>query len=210
VWRKPNRDDVPDALYHYCSLDTFREIIESRAIRLSDIFEMKDRSEVMHVLELLPSRLRRNYEETYVGHSPFRSYRGKDGADILDQLVSDIRNQIEAVKSLMYIACFSICGDDIGQWTEYADDGCGIAIAFDGAALHDITQCAHLQLTDVCYCVAEHEAFVDRAIVPLIFRALESAANNSNVATRNCTYEYYGTGRGDTQYISYPHRGRTI
>lgn len=150
---------------------------------------MNDWSEVIHVLELLPSRLDKNYKK-YADDSPLPRYKEKEGNEILDELVSDIRKQIEEVKYLMYIACFSKCGDDLGQWRGYADDGQGVAIGFDGRALYDdIAQCSHLQLTDVCYSIADHEAFVDRAMVFPIFEALKSAANNPNVKKNPYLYE---------------------
>jgi hypothetical protein len=165
--------------------------IAYKTIRLSNIFKMNDWSEVIHVLELLSPGLHKSYDKyvKYVGDSPFPRYKGKEGKAMLDELVWDIRKNIEEVKYLMYIACFSKCGDDLGQWRGYADNGHGVAIGFDGRALYDIAQCPRLQLTDVCYRIAEHEAYVDRAMVIPIFEALKSAANNPNVKKGNCTYE---------------------
>ena len=34
-----------------------------------------------------------------------------------------------------FICSFSLCGDDLGQWRAYADNGCGFALEFDAAAL---------------------------------------------------------------------------
>lgn len=188
MWKKINRDDVPETLYHYCSVDTFMKIIENKTIRLSNIFKMNDWSEVIHVLNLLPSRLHKKYQ-TYGADSPFPRYKGKDGSEIFDELISDIRKQIEEVKYLMFIACFSKCEDDLGQWRAYADDGRGVAIGFDGRALCDIARCCRLQLTDVCYCITKHKEYVDRTMVPRIFDALKNAATHPNVKSGVCPYE---------------------
>ena len=49
-----SKDEVPEILYHYCSIKTFKEIIKNKTIRLTDIFKMKDSSEVTHAINLLP------------------------------------------------------------------------------------------------------------------------------------------------------------
>ncbi|MFA5322959.1 MAG: DUF2971 domain-containing protein [Smithella sp.] len=191
MWKKINREDVPEILYHYCSLGTFKAIIENKTIRLSNIFKMNDSSEVMHVLELLPGTVYEN-EQAHVNCSalPFK-YKGKEGKELIDELVLDIKKDIEKVKYPSYIASFSKHQDDLGQWRGYADDGCGVAIGYDGKKLYDIVQDSslHITITDVCYSLMEHKDYIKRAIVPLIFKALENAANNGNVKNGQCPYE---------------------
>jgi len=184
-----NREDVPDILYHYCSLDTFTEIIKNKTIRLSNIFKMNDYSEVIHVLELLPYVLKEEYKK-----SPFPfKYKGRENAEAFDEIVSDINKEINTVKYVSYIACFSDKDDDLGQWRAYGDDGKGIAIGYDGKMLSDIaqkySQQCFFQLMAVNYSINEHKEYIKGTIVPEIFKALKISGEHGNVKNRFCSYE---------------------
>lgn len=189
MWNKINRDDVPGILYHYCSIDTFMKIIEHKTIRLLNIFKMNDSSEIMHVLELLPKTLYESQQENTNGYP--LPYKGKKGTGIVDELISDIKKEIQKVKYLSYIACFSKHRDDIGQWRGYADDGSGVAIGYDGMMLYDeITKlCPSLRFINVNYNIKDHQNYIKNEVVPQIFKALRNAADNGNVKNGLCSYE---------------------
>ena len=124
-------DDVPDILYHYCNTETFMKIIENKTIRLSNIFKMNDYSEVTHVLKLLPALLKDEYKK-----EPFPlKYKGKVNQKAFDDIISDLHNNINDVKYVSYIACFSKHEDDLEQWCGYGDNGKGIAIGYDGVII---------------------------------------------------------------------------
>lgn len=184
MW-KTKKEDVPEILYHYCSIDTFMKIIENKTIRLSNIFKMNDYSEVMHVLEFLPSALNEEY-----GKDPFVfNYKGTANEKAFDQIVSDIKKNINEVKYLSYVACFSDSENDLAHWNRYGDDGKGVAIGYDGEILFDIAKQCSVEMTNVIYSVEEHKEYIKATIVPRIFEAIKNSGNNGNVKHGNWSYD---------------------
>ena len=176
--------EVPKILYHYCSIDTFKEIIKNKTIRLSDIFKTNDSSEVIHVLKFLPALLNEEYVKNPF---PFK-YKGIDNEKAFDLIVSDINKNINDVKFSSYIACFSKLEDDLEQWNRYGDDGKGVAIGYDGKILYDIAKkCSGVKITEVSYDEKKQKEYVRFAIVPQIFDAIKKAGDNGNVKNGFCT-----------------------
>ncbi len=180
------KDEIPKILYHYCSIDTFKIILKNRTIRLTDIFKMKDSSEVTHVLKLLPDTLNEEYAK-----KPFTfQYEGKDNEEAFGLIVSDISKNIDDVKSSSYIACFSKSEDDPIQWKCYGDNGKGVAIGCDKKILDDIAkQCQCEKLTRVIYDERKQKEYLKFTIVPRIFKHLYEAGNNANVINGYDSYE---------------------
>ena len=170
------KDEVPTILYHYCSIDTFKEIIKNKTIRLSDIFKMKDFSEVTHILKLLPDILAEEYTK-----NPFTfQYKGLDNEKAFDLIVSDIN--INDVKYASYITCFSKSEDDLVQWNRYGDGSKGVAIGYDKKILDDIAkQCQCEEITEVIYDEKMQKEYLKRTIVPRMFEAIKKADEHANV-----------------------------
>jgi len=183
-----DKKEVPEILYHYCSIDTFKEIIKNKTIRLSDIFKMKDSSEVTHLLTLLPDILAEEYAK-----NPFKfpcPYKKINNEKAFDLIVSDINENINDVKFSSFIACFSKSEDDLGQWNRYGDDGKGVAIGYDGKILNDIAkQCQCVEITEVIYDEKKQKEYIKLTIVPRIFEALNNAGNYANVINGFDSYE---------------------
>lgn len=116
---KPEENPI---LYHYCDLNTFLAIIQTKTIRLSDINTMNDFSE-MHW----------GYDKFIEAvNAEFEKYE-KEFFDELDKFFSGSQLIMHPA-----IACFSSDGDVLSQWRAYADDGKGVAIGFDGNKIKDL------------------------------------------------------------------------
>jgi hypothetical protein len=179
-----NKDNIPDMLYHYCSVETFMKIIENQTIRLSNIFKMNDYTEVIHILSYLSDDM---LLEAY-RKSPFNfTYNGKEDENAFPDIITDIKNNFEP--SLTYISCYSESNDDLGQWRAYGDDGKGFAIGFDGRILSDIAQRCNLQITEVSYKDEDKSNFIKYNIVNNIIKSLRTANNDPNVNRSVVTYE---------------------
>ena len=112
-------DAIPDnTIYHYCGIDSFKAILESKSIRLGNMNYMNDYIE-HNWLKRIAIRHIRELKE----NEPNRFY------DVLETAVRfherDSGNQVP------YCACFSADWDSLGQWRAYADDGRGFAIGFN-------------------------------------------------------------------------------
>ncbi len=109
---------LPNRLYHYCSLQGLRGIIEQKHLRMTSVFWMDDTTELFWFYEVVTRVLDRQPTEARNGlHKQFK------------QLMED------RALSYVFCACFSEDPDSRSQWLEYADNGHGFAIGFDPIAL---------------------------------------------------------------------------
>lgn len=100
---------IPQILYHYCSVETFYNIITNKTLWLTDSFSTNDYME--------------------------NSWINKIISDILPNYINDgnrqqfdnIFKQYEVNNYIPFITCFSEDGDTLSQWRAYANDGSGVA-----------------------------------------------------------------------------------
>jgi len=115
---------TPPIAYHYTDGAGLLGILESGAIRMTDIFGLNDPTElrhgVAHACDILAS-------EAKTGHPAAKLFARKFNA------------VIEGVEALahFFVACVSHNGDDLGQWRAYGDNGRGFALGFDGPSLEE-------------------------------------------------------------------------
>ena len=115
-------DNIPNVLYHYCSLQDLKGIIKRRCLWMTSVFWMDDTTEFFWLYEVVIRVLnQRPSEERNTLHERF------------EKLMKDRR------LSHVFCTCFSADSDSRSQWLEYADDGHGFAIGFDPTAF-DLTR----------------------------------------------------------------------
>ncbi len=102
-----------NSLYHYCSLDAFLKIVQSKEIRLTNIFCMNDSAEHYWLRGIAKDMMDRD-------HDPENSVN-----KFLAKKLFSKEDQTD-----VYCFCLSESSDSLGQWRGYADDGCGVAIGF--------------------------------------------------------------------------------
>jgi hypothetical protein len=122
-----NAKPRPRIIYHYTDAKGLKGILESGALWLTDIRNLNDPSELKHGFYHTVKILDRMAAE---GSSP----EIKQFAQRFRFFSSDNR-LINAAH--FFITCFSVAGDDLGQWRAYADNGRGFALAFDTLLLED-------------------------------------------------------------------------
>lgn len=107
-------------LYHYCSIESFMNIIKSKSIWLTNSAFMNDRLE--------NKMIEKHFEDIIEILKPFK-------AEIyLKNLIENFKKN----KNQVYLFCLSKNQDKLSQWRGYADDGKGVAIGFSfnlGASL---------------------------------------------------------------------------
>lgn len=95
-----------DLIYHYCSIETFYEIITNQTFRFSNTKRMNDKTDSKWFNHLLKHHLECSKEE---GHSFWHVFE-------------------DIGEALFYACCFSKNGNDLGQWKAYTNNGTGVAI----------------------------------------------------------------------------------
>ena len=120
-------DPMPpnEAVFHYCSPDTFRRIVESRTLHFSSVECMNDVTELTWGYGIFQNAMSRWCE-------------GKGRDDRGGQFVLDLYEEMNRLRSSsLYLAvCLSKNGDLLSQWNSYAENGFGFAIGFDLGALN--------------------------------------------------------------------------
>jgi Protein of unknown function (DUF2971) len=116
---------APDFIHHYTDGPGLFGILTSGQLRLTDIFGLNDPSELRHGIEVGISAISAATES------------GHPAGKIFSQRFQEILSGLGAVAHF-FVGCFSLNGDELGQWRAYGDDGRGFAICFNGKALESL------------------------------------------------------------------------
>jgi len=118
-----DRTDEKHIVYHYCSVETFFNIIKYKKLWLSDSEYMNDNKEGIWIDEVVEKTIK-----DFIKKTPLE----KEKLEALQ----DEYNKLENYK--YYFMSFSKNGDLLSQWRGYADDGFGVAIGFQSGLIYDI------------------------------------------------------------------------
>lgn len=121
-----NSQPPPPIVYHYTNDVGLKGILETGQLWLTDVFSLNDPSELTHgfsiAINALTSKVAR---DSVVGQKFAKNFAA-------------FQEQGAIPKTAHFFMCsFSSCGDDLGQWRAYADNGRGYAVGFDAKALEN-------------------------------------------------------------------------
>lgn len=103
-------------VYHYCSLEAFKSIIENKCLWLCDVGKSNDSKECL----VLPETFRTLVESSDELNAM------TEQRPLLDRMLQMSCN----VARQTFVTCFSRKRDDLNQWRGYAVDGTGLCIGF--------------------------------------------------------------------------------
>ena len=116
--------ESPPIIYHYTNDAGLRGILETGQLWLTDIFSLNDPSELRHGFSHAVSLLNN------------KVLNGSPASKIFAKNFAAFAQQGGIQKAAHFFMCsFSSCGDDLGQWRAYADNGRGYVLGFDAKAL---------------------------------------------------------------------------
>jgi hypothetical protein len=139
---------IPHVVYHYCSTESFLNIIKSSSLYLSSTKYMNDYLEskwLKHTLEIVEKKYKRGS---------------------LDKIhISTIKNIIPHFRESIYVACFSKHKDMLSQWRGFASNGSGMAIGFNTKVLsflnvEHLHNFSNLSIGEVLYEPKKQEEFI--------------------------------------------------
>jgi hypothetical protein len=141
--------ELPNRLYHYCTLQGLRGIIEKKHLRMTNVFWMDDTTELFWLYEVVTRVLDRQPPDACNALH-----------ERLQMLMKDRR------LSNVFCTCFSEDPDSRSQWLEYADDGHGFAIGFEPTTfdLKRTVPVRDVELQPVIYDEKEQEQIADEVI----------------------------------------------
>lgn len=112
------RDELPKIIYHYCSIDSFKAILHSKSLRLSQVSSMNDYYEYTWIRKVIVNEMKKRRDPE--GDNYKMSF-----GEFLFQDYVNTKNQKE-----VYCVCFSAAEDELSQWRAYGDNAAGFAIGF--------------------------------------------------------------------------------
>lgn len=140
--------DESDMMYHYCSMEAFKGILNSKSLWLSESMFMNDKYEgrwIDKIVEEVILDLKDDYSE---------------------EQLAQYKRQFDALKDKKaYMCCFSKESDKLSQWRAYAGNASGVAIGFSRAAIRLTGNFDfELALMDVLYNKEEHIRIIKESI----------------------------------------------
>jgi len=120
-----NTKNVPPVIYHYTDDIGLRGILETGKLWMTDIFDLNDPSELEYGLSYAFNSLYEGVKQNVPGVSIFAERFQNFCADGEIRKIADF-----------FVCSFSACGNELGQWRAYADNGCGYVLGFDANALN--------------------------------------------------------------------------
>lgn len=117
-----------DYVYHYTNLCALKGILSSKVLRLSSCRDYKDANAESEALACL---IRYNLEKKdfrnslcrFIGHYTNKDEHCFDNDELIKQIVD--------IRANSFMACFSKVNNNEKLWSDYADNGCGVVLAFD-------------------------------------------------------------------------------
>lgn len=128
-----------EVVYHYCSVDTFFNIIQNGSIWLSDIAKSNDYQECIICRECVNKGMEEYLRDDVESLRAWRTWYEKGV------------NSNFSMRT--FCVCFSGSKDKLSQWRGYTQDGKGIAIGFDKELLEELNQISkfHIAFGKVIY-----------------------------------------------------------
>lgn len=128
---------MQNILYHYCSLNTFMKIIETKTLRLSEIEKSNDYMELVWLKDkIIPKIIRQRFKKIF-GSSSLSftlegiTIKGAEGIIKMLEWFYDREGQDKMFEPFTLAFCLSESGDLLSQWRGYADNARGLSIGMD-------------------------------------------------------------------------------
>jgi len=145
---------MEDTVYHYCSIETFLNIIQYKTIRITDIEKSNDYLERVYIEKRIQDKLEKLIRDKQQGYKSILQHQN------LNMLSEN---------SKLYACCFSEAEDLLSQWRAYSNNGKGVAIGFSKKILMNLNVDEYgFTFKKICYDIIEQEKYIDRMVETII------------------------------------------
>lgn len=178
-------------LYHYCSFEKFKAIIESKTLWLTQIVKSNDKEEVSRTFKIIWDSILEDLEK---GLSDM-----ENSENIIKILCSQM--EVDLYSSLNgdetpYGVCLSINRNLAQNWNEYGDMSRGIAIGFSSELFTGIAHAMPHPNVNLKGSIGWNEVYYDRAglsqkFIPIFIDTLRSDSSALGWLTVRTTLKHY-------------------
>lgn len=117
---------LPPVVYHYCTVETFFNIISNHSLRLSDIEKSNDFMEKKWAIQQCLMHIRSNLNNP--------AYPCHTNPQTALALLDEMEQQFTRYNTMILAACFSSERDLLSQWRGYGDNGDGVCIGINSGS----------------------------------------------------------------------------
>lgn len=180
-WAETLLEPLP-IIYHYTDDAGLKGILESGKVWLTDIFNLNDPSELRHGFSRAVSILK-----SKVANGSPESKRFAEALEAFFQ-----QGKIQEIGH-HFVCSFSSCGDDLGQWRAYGDNGRGYCIGFDAEALENgFTKSPNTEAFLITYGDSDLDTMLGQIIERILaLISLPRARNLESAACKDYMNELY-------------------
>jgi hypothetical protein len=116
--------EIPEKLWHYTSIQGFRDIVTSKTIFATDLRFLNDREEFVHARKIANDVLE-DTPEVDSNNLPIKEFLGRAiNLAFNTGLLQPGRLQV-------FVASFTAAEDDLSQWRGYSHGSSGVSLAFN-------------------------------------------------------------------------------
>ena len=166
--------ELPQVLYHYCSVNTFVSVVKNSNLWLSDAEKTNDTTEmkclfskINEVIDQALTLYKSDYSRQVLLQAKDFAFRATEN------LLTKKAHIVKDIKS--FLACFSEADDLLSQWRGYGNNGRGMAIGFNAELFRGFVNNSYFTLTKVIYDQEDTLKFLHTAIDEPIKYAIESS-----------------------------------
>lgn len=192
--------------FHYCSVETFKNIINSKVFWLSNLTESNDEEEVSRTfinlwnavkIKLLKSDLESNLVEKLI--------------DVLDK-----QYMVELQVDKPYGVCFCKTGDLLQQWIEYGDRTRGVSLGFDFSWFNVLQKDMPHPNSNIYHAIGYDDVVYDNHLEDIFFNicydSIKEHGPSAWIMGIRPTFKYYSAfiknptyfGENETRIVYYP------
>lgn len=140
-------------LYYYCKMNTFKSMLKTKTLWLTDLTKSNDSEEVIRAYRSLWKRIRVHLDATDIDKALLASQ-----FEMLDSTF-----EIQSIVDIPYGCCFCSENDLVQQWREYGDDGYGVAVGFDLDSIPGLTHQYPITSADITQAIGYEKVIYDSA-----------------------------------------------
>lgn len=118
-----SRASMPSTVYHYCTVETFFNIIKNHTLRFSDIEKSNDFMEKKWAIQKCLGYIRSNMNNP--------AYPCSQRPQLAQELLISMEQYFQSYNTMILACCFSSERDLLSQWRGYGDNGGGVSIGID-------------------------------------------------------------------------------
>jgi len=147
---------MEDTVYHYCSIETFLNIMQYKTIRITDIEKSNDFLERINIEKRIQDKLEKFIRGKQLDYNSFL-------------YVQNLCCNMFSETAKLYACCFSEEEDLLSQWRAYANNGSGVAIGFSKKDLLNLNADKYgFTFKKICYDITEQDKYIDRMVETII------------------------------------------